>query len=64
MRLEILILETFILGLMENGTKIHGKNFQLKNIDTNFYASDYYDVNVNKYGVKCEKFCCIGLVIF
>ena len=39
---------------MENGTKIHGKNFQLKNIDTNFYASDSYDVNVNKYGVKCE----------
>ena len=27
---------------------------QLKNIDVKFYASDYYDVNVNKYGVKCE----------
>ena len=26
----------------------------LKNIDTKFYTSDYYDVNVNKYGVKCE----------
>ena len=26
---------------------------QLKNIDARFYASDYYDVNVNKYGVKC-----------
>ena len=25
---------------------------QLKDIDTKFYASDYYDVNVNKYGVK------------
>ena len=25
---------------------------QLKNIDTKFYASDYYDVNVNKYKVK------------
>ena len=24
----------------------------LKNIDPKFYASDYYDVNVNKYGVK------------
>ena len=24
----------------------------LKNIDAKFYASDYYDVNVNKYGVK------------
>ena len=26
---------------------------QLKNIDAEFYASNYYDVNVNKYGVKC-----------
>ena len=26
----------------------------LKNIDTKFYASDYYDINVNKYGVKCR----------
>ena len=25
----------------------------LKNIDAKFYASDYYDVNVNKYGAKC-----------
>ena len=25
----------------------------LKNIDAKFYASDYYDVNVNKYGVEC-----------
>ena len=25
----------------------------LKNSDAKFYASDYYDVNVNKYGVKC-----------
>ena len=25
---------------------------QLKNIDARLYASDYYDVNVNKYGVK------------
>ena len=32
---------------MENGTKIHGY------IDAKFYASDYYDVNVNKHGVKC-----------
>ena len=27
---------------------------QLKNIDAKFNASDYYDVNVNKYCVKCE----------
>ena len=26
---------------------------QLKNIGAKLYASDYYDVNVNKYGVKC-----------
>ena len=25
----------------------------LKDIDAKFYASDYYGVNVNKYGVKC-----------
>ena len=25
----------------------------VKNIDAKFYASDYYDINVNKYGVKC-----------
>ena len=27
--------------------------FQLKNIDAKFNASDYNDVNVNKYGAKC-----------
>ena len=26
---------------------------QLKNIDQNFYRSDYYNVSVNKYGVNC-----------
>ena len=26
---------------------------QLKYIDQNFYCSNYYDVIVNKYGVKC-----------
>ena len=25
---------------------------QLKNIDQNYYCSDYYDVSVNKYSVK------------
>ena len=25
----------------------------LKNIDAKFDASDYYDINVNKFGVKC-----------
>ena len=26
----------------------------LKSIDVKYYAPDYYDVNVNKYGVKTE----------
>ena len=51
MLLVVLILEMFVLILIKSGIKIHGKN--LKNIDAKFYASDYYDVNVNKYGVKC-----------
>ena len=25
----------------------------LQNIDLKFYAPDYYDINVNKYGAKC-----------
>ena len=27
---------------------------ELKNIDKKYYWSNYYDVNVNKYKVKCE----------
>ena len=27
---------------------------QLKNIDQKYYSSDYNDVSVNKYGVKCR----------
>ena len=30
------------------------KFVQLRNIDAKFYASGYYDVNVNRYGVKCR----------
>ena len=52
MILAVLILEMVILILIKNGIEIHGKNF--KNIDPRFYASDYYDINVNKYSVKCE----------
>ena len=26
---------------------------QLKNTDQRFYCSDYYDVSVNKYDIKC-----------
>ena len=42
-------------GINEKWYKTSWKEFiQLKNIDAKFYASDYYKVNVNKYGVKCE----------
>ena len=52
-RLEVLILETFILVLIGSGTKNPCKEFdQLKDIDQKFYCSDYYDISVNKYGVK------------
>ena len=27
---------------------------QLKDTDQKYYCSDYYDVSVNKYGVKCR----------
>ena len=41
-------------GINKNWYKNSWKEFvQLRNIDAKFYASDYYDVNVNKYGVKC-----------
>ena len=28
---------------------------ELKSIDKKYYCSDYYDVNVNKCGVKCGR---------
>ena len=41
-------------GINGNWYKNSWKEFvHLKNIYAKFYASDYYDVNVNKYGVKC-----------
>ena len=44
----------FILVLLESGTKSLGKNqISWQNIDWKFYCSDYYDVSVNKYDVKC-----------
>ena len=38
---------------MRRGTKSWKEFNQLKNIDQKFHCSDYYDVSVNKYGVKC-----------
>ena len=47
-----IILET---SINEKWYKNSWKEFvHLKNIDAKFYVSDYYDMNVNKYGVKCE----------
>ena len=34
--------------------KFVGRICSFKNIGAKLYASDYYDVNVNKYGVKCD----------
>ena len=40
-------------GINEKWYKNSGKGFdQLKNIHAKLYASDHYDVNTNKYGVK------------
>ena len=35
----------------------------LKNIDPEFYASDYYDINVNKYNVKYETSLVVNMMI-
>ena len=48
----------FIRGVYSNINKKWYKNswkefVQLKNIDAKFYASDYYDLNANRYGVIC-----------
>ena len=53
--MKVLISETLIRMLLESATKQSWKEFdQLKDIDQKFYCSDYYDVSVNKYGIKCE----------
>ena len=41
-----------VLDINEKWYKNSWKEFvHLKNIGAKFYASDYYNVNVNKYGV-------------
>ena len=41
-------------GINNKWYKNSWKEFDdLKNIDSRYYCSDYYDVSVNKYGVKC-----------
>ena len=42
---------------MVNGTKIVGKNLiHKKNIDPKYYSSNFYDIKINKYGVKCGTY--------
>ena len=48
---------TFFRDIYSNINKKWYRNswkelIHLKNIDPKFYGSDYYDINVNKYGVK------------
>ena len=49
---------TYFKDIYSDINKIWYKNswkklVYLKNIDAKFYASDYYDININKCGVKC-----------
>ena len=41
-----------------SGVKRYRKSWkefdELKNFDKQSYGSNYYDINVNKYGFKCE----------
>ena len=53
--MEVLIFGNIYSGINEKCYKNSWKEFaHIKTIDTKFYASDYHDVNVNKYGAKCE----------
>ena len=38
---------------MVNGIKSWKEFDELKTIDQKYYCSNYYDISVNKYGVKC-----------
>ena len=41
-------------GVNNKFYKASWKEFDvLKNIDQEYYSSDFYDVNLNKHGVKC-----------
>ena len=54
MLLVVCILETFT-DINKKWYKNSWKEFiHFKNVDAKFYASDYYDLNVNKYSVKCR----------
>ena len=45
----------FYSGVNETWYRKSWKEFdQLKDIDQKYYCSDWYDLSVNKYGLKCE----------
>ena len=49
---------TYFRDIYSNINKTWHRNswkefIHLKTIDPKFYASDYHDINVNKYGIKC-----------
>ena len=52
--LAVLILEDIYSGVNGKWYRNGWKEFDfLRGIDRKLYSSDYYDDNVNKYGVKC-----------
>ena len=49
------IFQRYFFSVTRKLYKISWKEFdQLKDIDQKIYCSDYSDVSVNKYGVKCR----------
>ena len=56
MRLDVLILETFIQTLVKMVQKSMKRIWSVKNIDAKYYASDYFDKSLNKYKVKTGTF--------
>ena len=55
---EIAFGGTYFKGIYSNVNKEQYKKSwkkfdQLKNVDQKYYCSDYYDISVDKYDVKC-----------
>ena len=51
---EVRLVVLIYSGINGKQYKTSWKEFdQFKDIDKMYYCSDYYDVSVNKYGVKC-----------
>ena len=55
---EIVFGSTYFRGMYSNVNKEWYKKSwkefdQLKNVDQKYYCSDYYDISVDKYDVKC-----------